>query len=154
MRGVELGPPRDGNQPVPRDWHAIDVGSETSHLGGPLVEVHRAGKRSQQHELGEREIGLSGERDGRLERVLVVARQAKDERSEDMDAVFPEYAQARDEIGAGEVEPLVHILQPLFGDRLDANQGAANPRAFHGIQKRRILGGFHRDLGVEDEIVG
>ena len=52
------------------------------------------GKRRQQHELRERDVGLLGQRDRRVERVLPVARQPEDERAEHVDAVLAERAAA------------------------------------------------------------
>ena len=66
----------------------------------------------------------------------------------------PEFAQTIHERVTGEIEPLVDVLEALGRDRLDADQRAANVRAPHRLQEFLILGGFHRDLRVENQVVG
>src|SRR5256885_6595697 len=105
------------------------------------------------YELREGEVGLFGERNRRVERLFGVARETEDERAEHVDAVAAERAQPRDEFVAGEVEPLVDVVEAVARDRLDADERAENPRALHRVEKLRILGRPHRDLRVEDEIL-
>ena len=64
----------------------------------------------------------------------------------------PELTQPRDD-PRPRVEALVDVLQAIAGDRLDADERAENPRPFHRVEKRGILGGLHGDLRVEHEIL-
>ena len=62
--------------------------------------------------------------------------------------------QPRDQRVAGQVEPLVDVLQPFRRHRLDADQRAADVRPAHRVEELRILGRFHRDLREEHHVVG
>src|SRR5262245_20449707 len=70
-----------------------------------------------------------------------------------MDAMASERPQPRDELVASQVEAFVYILQTVAGHRLDADQGAKDSRALHGLEELRVFGGLHRDLCIQHEIV-
>src|SRR5262245_46139232 len=152
MCGVELRSARLRDEPVLSNRYALDHRTAAVLLGGPFVKIDRPGKRCQQHELGERQIRLSGECDRRLERDLGIAWQSEDKGPENMNAMVPKRAQPGYEFVAGEVEALVHVLQTFSGHGLDADQRAKNPRALHGLEKLGILRGFHGDLREKHQI--
>ena len=54
---------------------------------------------------------------------------------------------------AGEVEPLVDVLQAFGRHRLDTDERAADVRAPHGREELDVFGGLHRDLRVEHHVV-
>ena len=71
-----------------------------------------------------------------------------------MHAVLAERLQPRHQRLAGVVEVLEDRLQPFGRHRFDADERAANPRAVHRLEELGVLGRFHRDLGVEHQVVG
>ena len=154
VRHVDLRPPLLRDQPVAGDRDAADRARRSRDLAFPLLEVDRAGKRREHHELRERDAGAVGEVGGGLEGVGAVAGQAEDERAEHMDAARAKGLEPFDEGVPGEVEPLVDVLQPLRRHRLDADERALDARPAHRVEEVGILGRLHGDLGEEHHVVG
>ena len=105
-----------------------------SRLRRPFLEVDRPGERRQQHELREGDVRLLGQRDRRVERVRAIARQPEDERPEHVDAVLPERPQPLDQLVAGQVEPLVDVLEPF---RVTDSTPTSAPRMSRLASSRR-----------------
>src|SRR5215469_6101588 len=111
MRGENSRPAFHGNEPMSREWHTVDHCPAMALFGRPLLKIHGARERRERDELRERDIGAFGKRDGCVEAVFRVAREPEDERAEDVETVATERPQAPGELLAGEIEPLVDVLQ-------------------------------------------
>src|SRR5205823_694136 len=108
MGGVELWAAGLWNEPMLRDRDAVHRRAAAILLRGPFVEIDRAWKWRQQHELGEGQIRTFGESDGRVERFPGIARQPEDERAEHMNPMTAKRPQPRDQVVSTQVEALVY----------------------------------------------
>ena len=88
----------------------------------PLGEIDGAGKRREDDELGESEIGGVSQCGSGVEGGRFVARQTKDERTQNVNAVSAEILEPIDQRLAGEIEILVNIFQAVRRDRFHADQ--------------------------------
>src|SRR5579864_8477257 len=90
----------------------------------PFNKVHGAGKWREHDKLRKCDVGPFGYIFRGHEGGGVVAGQAKNERSEHMDAMLPEGSKALHQIFSGQIEILVNVLQTFRGDRFHAHQSA------------------------------
>src|SRR5262249_35185176 len=84
MGCVEPWPAIFMNEPMLRDRHTVHERAATSLIDRPLLEVQSTRERREQDELRERQIRSLRERDRRVEAVLRIARETKNERAEDV----------------------------------------------------------------------
>ena len=112
-----------------------------------MLEIDGAGKRRHDNELSEGQFRLFGKRRGGGKGVLAVGGEAEDKRSEHMNVMLFEFAQAVGQLRPGGIEIFVNGLQAFLGNCFNPHQGASDVGLSHGIQKLRILGGLHGDLG-------
>src|SRR5437016_1085387 len=94
MRREHLGPYCGRNEPVSRERCAVDARSLAFLNLLPTLEIHSSWKRRQHDELCECDAGPLRELRSRIERLWSIRRQAEDERTENMHAVFPENLKA------------------------------------------------------------
>ena len=126
-----FGPLRLRDQPVPRDAARRRSGRRVAGLALPLLEVDRARKRRQHHELREGDAGTLGQ-------VAVASNvsgrslgRPKMNEPSTWTPCLRNALQPVDERSPDEIESLVDVLQPFRRHRLDADQRAADvaPRA-------------------------
>src|SRR5205823_1148452 len=113
-----------------------------------------AWKRSEHHKLRKGETSAARNVEGGLKCLSPVRRQSENERAKNMYAVAPEFLQPADQVLSGTIKVFIDALQPLGSDGFHAHQSAFNVRSAHGIEKLRVLRGFHSYLGEEDHIFG
>jgi hypothetical protein len=85
---IELRPLVLRNQPMSGDRNTLHLPLTVAFLGLPLLEVDGARKRREQHELREGEVRPLRQRHRGVEAVRVVARQAEDEGTQDVNVGF------------------------------------------------------------------
>lgn len=88
MRHNHLRPLVWRNEPVARDWNAIDLRRIIAQALLPALKVDRAAERREHYKLGEGDAGTKREFLSGLERIRTVCRQSENEGSENMDPVF------------------------------------------------------------------
>ena len=71
-----------------------------------------------------------------------------------MYAVAPELLQPTDQVLSGTIKVFIDALQSLRSDGFHAHQSAFDVGSAHGIEKLRVLRGFHSYLGEKDHICG
>jgi len=79
MGSEEFRPIGLRDEPILRHRNPVDGGLLAFWIRCPFLEVNRSGKRREEHELREREVGLVRQCDGRVEGLGAIARQSKDE---------------------------------------------------------------------------
>src|SRR5712671_4149694 len=107
MRRVDIWPQLRRDQPVPCQWDASDSRRISFHDLFPSGEIHRAWEWSQHHELCKRQIGPLRNRHRSFEGLWPVARQSKDERTQNVHTMFTEKAQPIHQLLARIIEVFV-----------------------------------------------
>src|SRR5664279_3269405 len=90
MRGKHLWTNTGRNQPITCDWNPFYKCRILRLLFFPVIKVHRSREWRHHHKLGKSNVRLQRQVSGRCKSAGLVGGQAKDERSQDMDAVFSE----------------------------------------------------------------
>ena len=125
-------------------------------FGRPFLEIDRSGKRRQQDELGERQVGLLSASSTVASKVS--ARSVGSPKMNEPSTWTPWWRNARsrvDQCVAREVEVLVDGLQAFRRSptrRRPARRGCG--ARFIASRNAGSSAGFHRDLGVEDHVDG
>src|SRR3990172_9886950 len=122
MGGVMLGAEGSRNKPVARYRDTLNSFHVLSQSLLPVLEIDGAGKRRHDNELSEGQFRLFGKRRGGGKGVLAVGGEAEDKRSEHMNVMLFEFAQAVGQLRPGGIEIFVNGLQAFLGNCFNPHQ--------------------------------
>ena len=152
MRRHHLRPVLRRNQPVARQ------GNTAYHLRifllslFPFLKIDCSRKRRHHNELCERDVRLFRQSHSGIERIRLVRGQSENERTQNVNSMFPEGLQLLHQTVAGIVKVLEHSFQTFSRNGFHSHQRTFDPCLLHGVQKFQILSRFHRNLGEENHV--
>src|SRR6185312_4461936 len=93
MRHKHLWPFIRRNQPVPRNWNAVDFRRVLAEAFLPSLKIDRAAERRKHHKLRKGNTGTLRQFLCRLKGIRMVGRKSENEGAENMDTVFLKLAE-------------------------------------------------------------
>src|SRR5438876_10234905 len=149
MVPVELRTKSLRNEPAPGERNSSNCRRIRPQPFFPADEIYGTRVGAQHDELSKSYVRLfrSSCRGG--ESFRTIARQSKNKRSQNVDAVLSKRLQALNQFVSREIEIFVNVFQSGRSDGFHSYQRAFNSCRFHRIQKFGVLGGLHGDLGEE-----